>query len=598
MTDAPPTVPDSPGVSRRHLALVVLATVVVCAYLVAWTLDSEPTIGDEARHFRRAVNYFETPLPHFRTDHDPAYPPEGPGAIPYHDACLWHEGLALLWKLLGRTSLPAAQIYHAGFLFLLALFTYLAGRTLYGHRGGLWAWGLVLTLPMNILFGMIFYQEIPLLAFTAMAIVCILHGRPVWLGIAMAAMFLTKSPVAAALLPTLLVAAFLKVGDTWRRRLLRTAIAIGIAFLVMVPDMLWHLKHFGHPIMLTYGNSPLSFPGPNLPSPRMSAVSLSILNPLAVLSMLGATGLLVASLGSAMALRDTGRAFLAVAADGRKRGLLTALRRLPDSVPASALVGALPFLGYVFVYIYRLRRAYDVRYLDAATLMACLLAGGFLAQLSLRKARDAGRPCSVILQGRPWLVRAALGVLVLGMAGQFLAVPFFVRQLRQLPPETEAGYEWIRKNTAPAAPFLYNQESLVAFTGRPVLWSAIIPRYFFSAPEREQARILHYFQIQYIAIDSTRRIDDWAPDIEPIGFPVSWLRNVPGRAYLERVYPSPEGDALQNIFIVYRVNHERIPPDWIEDIQPGNWQFLVEEQFRKNEKEKALKALQDHTPHP
>jgi hypothetical protein len=34
-------------------------------------------------------------------------------------------------------------------------------------------------------------------------------------------MFLTKSPVAAALLPTLLVAAFLKVGDTWRRRLLR-----------------------------------------------------------------------------------------------------------------------------------------------------------------------------------------------------------------------------------------------------------------------------------------------------------------------------------------------------------------------------------------
>jgi hypothetical protein len=298
----------------------------------------------------------------------------------------------------------------------------------------------------------------------------------------------------------------------------------------------------------------------------MSAVPLSILNPVAVLSMLGATGLLVAGLGSAMALRDTGRAFLAVAADGRKRGLLAALSSLPDCVPASALVGALPFLGFVFVYIYRLRRAYDVRYLDAATLMACLLTAGFLAQRSLRKAKDAGRP---------WIVRAALGILILGMAGQFLAVPFFVRQLRQLPPETEAGYEWVRQNTAPDAPFLYNQESLVAFTGRPVLWSAIIPRYFLSAPEREQTRILHYFQIQYIAIDSTRRLDSWAPDIEPIGFPVSWLRTVPEREYLERVYPSPEGDALQNIFIVYRVNYERIPPDWIEDIQPGNWQFLL-----------------------
>jgi hypothetical protein len=309
----------------------------------------------------------------------------------------------------------------------------------------------------------------------------------------------------------------------------------------------------------------------------MSAVPLSILNPVAVLSMLGATGLLVAGLGSVMALRDTGRAFLAVVADGRKRGLLAALRRLPDSVPASALVGALPFLGFVCVYIYRLRRAYDVRYLDAATLMACLLAAGFLAQLSLRKAKDAGRP---------WLVRAALGILVLGMAGQFLAVPFFVRQLRQLPPETEAGYEWVRKNTAPAAPFLYNQESLVALTGRPVLWAAVIPRYFFSTTEREQARILRYFQIQYIAIDSTRRLDNWTPDIEPVGFPVCWLRTVPGRAYLERVYPSPEGDALDSIFIVYRVRYDRIPPEWIQDVRPGGWREILEkmEKLRRAER--------------
>jgi len=568
MTDAPPTVPDSPGVSRRRLALVVLATVVLCAYLVAWTLDSEPTIGDEARHFRRAVNYFETPLPHFRTDHDPAYPIEGPGAIPYFDACLWHQGLALLWKLLGHASLPVAQIYHAAFVFMLAMFTYLAGRSLYGHRGGVWAWALVLTIPMNILFGMIFYQEIPLLAFTAMAIVCILHGRPVWLGIAMAAMFLTKSPVAAALLPTLLVAAFLKVGDTWRRRLLRTALALAVASLVLLPDVLWHLAHFGRPFMLTYSGSPLSFMVYDLPSPKMSAVPMSILNPLAVLSMLGVSGLVVAVLGSAMALRDTGRAVLAVATDGRKRGLLAAIRSLPDSVPASALVGALPFLGFVFVYVYRLRRAYDVRYLDAATLMACLLAGGFLAQLSLRKAKNAGRP---------WLVRAALWLLVLAMAGQFLAVPFFVRQLRQLPPETEAGYEWVRKNTAPTDPFLYNQESLVAFTGRPVLWAAAIPRYFFSTTEREQTRILRYFQIQYIAIDSTRRLDNWTPDIEPLGFPVCWLRTVPGRAYLERVYPSPEGDALANIFIIYRVRYDRIPPEWIQDVRPGGWREIMEE---------------------
>jgi len=549
---------------KRQVAFVALATAVVCAYLVGWAVGTDPIIGDEARHFRRAVNYFETPLPHFRTDHDPAYPIEGPGAIPYYDACLWHEGLALLWKLLGHASLPVAQIYHAAFVFMLAMFTYLAGRTLYGHRGGLWAWGLVLTLPMNILFGMVFYQEIPLLAFTAMAIVCILHGRPVWLGIAAAAMFLTKSAFAVAILPTLLVAAILLVGDSWGRRLLRLAVALAVASLVLLPDVLWHLAHFGRPFMLTYSDSPLSFPGLQLPSPRMSAVPLSILNPLAVLPMFGVSGLVVAVLGSAMAVVVTVRSLLAVVADGRRSGVLAALRRLPDSIFPSALVGALPLFVYVLVYVVMLPRAYDVRYLHPATLMACLLAAGPLGRLSLRKNAD-----------RSPLLRAAAWLLVLAMAGQLLTVPPAVRRLRRLPTQIEAGYEWVRQNTAPDAPFLYNQENLVALTGRPVIWCAAIPRHFFSTTERERARILHYFQIQYIAIDSTRRLDDWAPDIEPMGFPVSWLRNVPECGYLERIYPSPEGDALQDIFIVYRVNYDRIPPDWIEDIQPGNWRVLL-----------------------
>ena len=565
-------IPDADATSKpssspkRQVALVALATAILCAYLVAWSLDSEPTIGDEARHFRRAVNYFETPLPHFRTDHDPAYPPEGPGAIPYYDACLWHQGLALVWKLLGRASLPAAQIYHAGFLFLLALFTYLAGRTLYGHRGGLWAWALVLTIPMNLLFGMVFYQEIPLLAFTAVALFCVLRGRAVWLGLALAAMFLTKSAVAAALIPSILVAAFFAVGDTWRRRFLRTAIALAVAFLVLLPDMLWHLEHFGRFVMLTYGASPLSFPGLELPSPRRSAVPLSILNPLAVLAMFGASGLVASVLGSAMAVVVTVRSLLAVVADGRRRGVLAALRRLPDSIFPTAFVGALPLFLYVLVYIVMLPRAYDVRYLHPTMLMACLLAAGPLSRLALRKKADARS--SGFLRVAAWL-------LVLAMAGQLLTVPFAVRRLRRLPPQIEAGYEWVRLHTAPDSRFLYNQESLVALTGRPVLWCAAVPRYFFSTTEREQARILHFFQIQYVAIDSTRRLDNWTPDIEPIGFPVRWLRTVPEHPYLERVYPSPEGDALQDIFIVYRVHHERFSPDWIEDIEPGNWQKLL-----------------------
>ncbi len=233
MSDALPTVPDSPGASRRRLALVALATAGICAYLAAWTIGSRPIIGDEARHFRRAANYW-TALDQthslrdflamiWRVDHDPAFAKEGPGAVPYYDACLWHMGLALFWRVVGYTSLVGAQLYHASFVFLLGIATYLSGRALGGHRTGLWAWGLALTIPMNVLFGMAFYQEMPLLAFTAAAMACVLSGRGLRaaaglgaaLGLALAAMFLTKSPVASVLIPPILVAAILRPGDTW-----------------------------------------------------------------------------------------------------------------------------------------------------------------------------------------------------------------------------------------------------------------------------------------------------------------------------------------------------------------------------------------------
>jgi hypothetical protein len=300
--------------------------------------------------------------------------------------------------------------------------------------------------------------------------------------------------------------------------------------------------------------------------------------------MFGVSGLVAVILGSVTAVVVTVRSLLAVVADGRRSGLLAALRRLPDSIFPSALVGALPLFLYVLVYIVMLPRAYDVRYLHPAMLMACLLAAGPLGRLSLRKNTDR----SPLLRGAAWL-------LVLAMAGQLLTVPPAVRGLRRLPTQIEAGYEWVRQNTAPDAPFLYNQESLVALTGRPVLWAAAIPRYFFSTTEREQARILCYFQIQYVAIDSTRRLDNWTPDIEPIGFPVSWLRTVPGRAYLERVYPSPEGDALEGVFIVYRVRHDRIPPEWIQDVRPGGWREILE---KIDMRRRAEKRRQRATPAP
>ncbi|MGB2754315.1 MAG: hypothetical protein WBD52_01000 [Phycisphaerae bacterium] len=165
--------------------------------------------------------------------------------------------------------------------------------------------------------------------------------------------------------------------------------------------------------------------------------------------------------------------------------------------------------------------------------------------------------------------RAALWILVLAMAGQLLTVPPAVRHLRRLPPQTEADYEWIRRHTPPDSRFLYNQESLVALTGRPVVWAAAIPRYIFSTGEREQTRVLRYLQVQYIAIHPTRRIKDWTPDVEPTGYPESWLETLPGHPYLERVYPPGQSPPPANRFVIYRIHYDRMPQEWIRDVRPG-----------------------------
>ncbi|NIA21013.1 MAG: hypothetical protein GWP05_03360, partial [Anaerolineaceae bacterium] len=208
MTDLPPAENGSAPLAppeeasrraRRQLLWVLLATLVVVAYMFVWTIGTQPIIGDEARHFRRAVNYFEAPWPHFRVTHDPAYPADERGTVLYWDAGLWHMILALIWKVLGRASMAVAQIYQSLYLVVLALATYLAARRLYGHRGGVWAWALIISMPMNVLFGMTFYMEIPVMAFTALAVYLLICRRPVLLGIAMAGMFLTKSTSSAVL---------------------------------------------------------------------------------------------------------------------------------------------------------------------------------------------------------------------------------------------------------------------------------------------------------------------------------------------------------------------------------------------------------------
>jgi hypothetical protein len=536
-----------------------LAAFLLCAYLFVWSLGTEPTIGDEARHYRRAVDYFEAPLPHFRVTHDPAYSPSGPGSIVYYDTSLWHEGLALIWKAVGRVSTPLAQGYHLLFFFGLVVFTSLAGRELFGRRGGLWGAAVMATIPINLLLATVFYMEIPMLMFIAAAVYFLLRRKPVLLGIALGGAYLVKAPTAMVLIVPLLVATLVKIGDTWRQRLLRMGLVVAAMIVVTLPDMSWHLKNFGTPIMFrnytsVYYPKVITDDLVKLPTLGTSAVPLSLYDPEVVAKMFGPTGLVALLVGIVMMVRGLFECLKEGVAAWWREGAGAAARALASPGLAYAWVLSLPLLFYLVAFAVLLPGAYDIRYLQPLTLFGSLALGGWVGRLGV--LRYEGR--------RKWLVRGMGWLLIAAIVGQALAVPAVVHRRRQLDPEIETAFRWIRKHTPKDSRILYLEENLMAMTGRPIVWVAAVPRYLFSADEAHQVAVLKFVNASYIAVHPTRRCDTSPVTREPMAYPRDWLRTLPGRPYLERVYPPGDLPDTEGRFVLYRIDYSKVPPEWLK----------------------------------
>jgi hypothetical protein len=545
---------------KRHVVIVLIAAGALCAYLLAWTIGTQPTIGDEARHYRRAVNYFEAPLPHYRVACDPAYPATGPGAICYYDTSLWHELLALGWKAIGDVNLAFAQIYHLAFFLLLVVFTYLATGELYGERAGRWAAGLVAACPINLLLGMILYCEIPMLACMTIALYFLLKRKPIPLGAALGCAYLMKGPTAAPIILGLMMATLVHIGATWRQSVWRTFLVIVVTIVVMAPDMLWHVKIFGTPIMFRnyaacYYPAVISESLVNLPPP-INNVILDLWNPEVAVRMLGPTGLLALVIGLVLGIGMLARALVAGLQNLRSKGIRAALASQTQSAHFPAYAVGLPMLCYVGAYMTLLTGAHDIRYLEPVTLFGSVAVGGLLGRWPVFSYKGRAK----------WLVRALGGLLVAALVGQMLAVPPVVHEKRRLDPELEAAFKWIQANTPPGARVEYIEENLTAITGRPIFWAALVPYLLFNTDEAEQMRLLKFLDIQYIAVHPTRRIDACTPGEIPTAYPRTWIRTLPDRPYLMQVYPPGPIEDTEGHFLLYQIDYSKVPAKWLAEL--------------------------------
>jgi hypothetical protein len=293
-----------------------------------------------------------------------------------------------------------------------------------------------------------------------------------------------------------------------------------------------------------------------LPPTKKSAIPMDLFDPLMVVATFGVPGLLAFVAALAWSVWALAASVARVLRHVRKAGARSALAGLTDLVPADVLVAALPLVFYTGAFAALMRVAYDARYFHPATLLGVILGGGLLARAGL-----FSRP------GRlRWPGRALGAVLVLAMIGQAASVPAYVRPLRILPHSVVAGFEWIKARTPPHARIMYPEFNLTAATGRPIMWAAVYPRFLLNRPEGDQACILYYMRVDYIAIHPARFIKEAEPDTEPRGYPIPWVRSLRERPYLTQVYPAEPRRAEEGgQFVIYRVDPDKIPPAWLRN---------------------------------
>jgi len=546
--DATINAPPRSPLARRELALLLVASAVAAVWLYAWSAGTQPILGDESAHLRRAVSYYEAGR---RLAYDPLYPPERVGYVGYWDPCLWHLTLAQLWRLTGGPGVASAQAYHTSFLFLLGVFTYLAARQLYGPRGAAWAWALVLSVPTTVLGGMAFYMEVPMLAFAAMAFYFLLRRWAVPFGAALGLACLMKLGSATALVAPLFAVAVVYLGDRWRERVLWLAMALVALALVIGPELAWQTEHFGRPLLR--GN-PRYAPFPRAVAKRMGKVPTptpaselhGILDPLAAGQLLGATGLVILPWAVGLVLARFPAAVWAAARRLFGKG--------PEPQPRlqAALLFGLPILAFLAAFFLFLRHAYNVRYLYPMVLPAALLVAGPLASVRLPWRRP---------RGFSWK-RVGAAALAAAAAGQFLVVPWGVRQKRSLEPAVADAFDWIARNTPPKARIFYIEENLYAVTGRPIIWGALSPRTLFSVDAETQALLLLSADVRYIAVHPTRRMPTSDPREIPAAYPEDWIATLDGRFWLTKVYD-------RGGFLIYQIEYDRMPEEWKRLARPG-----------------------------
>ncbi len=208
--------------------------------LFFWGLRVPPSLGDEIHHYRFAKNCF---FAGGRALYDSIYASSSSPGFFYDTEVAWPFFLSLIWRLLGRVSFPAAQLYQTFYYFLLVTGTYRVSRILYGVREGILSALVVATAPMIVSFSILFYLDMPAAAVSVWIFCFLLERRYLGAGILLGTGYLVKKSL-SFFIPAIFLWILIQNWKQWGHWILSNLKVFIPAGLAEFTDDVWRRRHF------------------------------------------------------------------------------------------------------------------------------------------------------------------------------------------------------------------------------------------------------------------------------------------------------------------------------------------------------------------
>ncbi|MEW6170173.1 MAG: hypothetical protein AB1472_01225 [Candidatus Omnitrophota bacterium] len=484
----------------QKLFLIILA---FTGLLLIMGLNTHLYFGDEVIHYRFAKDIYQEGR---RVAVNPVY--ERQGRFGYFNVYepLWHFGLALVWKCIGKISFIAAQIYHSFYYALLILLTFILGKLLYDERIGLVSSFVIATIPMFVSFSMLFYLDVPAAVFVVLFFILFFKEKYFLAGITLGILYLTKRN-ACFFIPAIPLLIIFK-HKKYFLKIFKIMFFLFIPLIIIfIWDLIWRKNNIG---------SLFVAPAESIASSLKYVKDITI-EKMALKKIMVTNEAITSKKFNIRAIQNS---ILINPIDlikyfGIGFWIIFSSYFINKTYKKKDLWLWVPGIIFIVFFLYFFKLKADVRYLmPIIPLLIIIISQGFV---SIKK---------------DFIKKIIIGLCIM----QILSSGIYIYSKRQISMEEKEAFRYIKENIPDKQLIMYPGPIILEETEKIAVWGAfyLLP-YFFWGTENDMKKIIEINKLRYVAIKNAKIYDD-AQEKHLGGYPRSFVEKLSSLDFIKCIY--------------------------------------------------------------